>query len=111
MFQTQCKCIRHTWKLHKLKESLAFSALLSSDDSDGQFSVLGRLLLGCIDHHTSLKRTKFTEPSVPWMKELDHNFITEKIHSMKITLDVKKNEPIFGTLETSQKRKQKMRKT
>ena len=30
---------------------------------------------------------------------------------MKITLDVKKTEPIFGTLETSQKRKQKMRKT
>ena len=30
---------------------------------------------------------------------------------MKITLHVKKTEPIFGTLERSQKRKEKIRKT
>ena len=110
MFQTQFTCIRHAWKLHKLKETLPFSALPSFDDSDGQFAVQRRLSLDCINHHTSLKRTKFTGPSVPWMRELDHNLITEKIHSMKTALHVKKTEPIFGTLETSQKRKQKILK-
>ena len=67
--------IRHTWKLHKLKESHPFSTLPSSDGLDGQLTVLNRLILDCFGHHTSLKITKFTGPSFPWMKELDHNLI------------------------------------
>ena len=73
--------------------------------------MLNRLILDCIGCHTSLKRTKFAGPLVPWMKELDHNLITEKIHSTNKTLHVRKTGPIFRTLETSQKRKQMMRKT
>ena len=30
-----------------------------------------KLILDCIDRHVPLKRTKFTGPPAPWMKQLD----------------------------------------
>ena len=73
-------------------------------------TVLNRLILDCFGHHTSLKITKFTGLSFPWMKELDHNLITKNTFH-KQNLHVRKTGPIFETLETNQDRKQKMQKT
>ena len=33
--------------------------------------MLNKLNLDCIDRHAPLKRTKFTRPPAPWMKQID----------------------------------------
>ena len=53
--------------------------------------MLNKLILDCIDRHATLKRTKFTRPPAPWMKQLDiielqkqrnkHRFLAHNIPS------------------------------
>ena len=51
--------------------TLAFSTVYSFDNPDVQLAVLNKLILDCSDRHAPLKRTKFTRPPAPWMKQLD----------------------------------------
>ena len=51
--------------------TLPFSTVYSFDNPDNQLAMLNKLILDCIDHHAPLKRTKFTRPPAPWMKQLD----------------------------------------
>ena len=51
--------------------TLPCSTVYSFNNPDNQLGVLKKLILHCVDHHAPLKRTKFTRPSVPWMKQLD----------------------------------------
>ena len=51
--------------------TLSFSTVCSFDNPDDQLTVLNKLILDCIDRHAPLKRTKFTRPPAPWMKQLD----------------------------------------
>ena len=34
-------------------------------------AIPNKLILDCIDRHAPLKRTKFTRPPAPWIKQLD----------------------------------------
>ena len=52
--------------------TLPFSTVYSFDNPDDQLAVLNKLILDCIDRHAPLKRTKFTRPPAPWMKQLDN---------------------------------------
>ena len=50
---------------------LPFSTICSFDNSDDQLAVLNRPILVSINQHGPLKRTKFTRPPAPSIKELD----------------------------------------
>ena len=50
--------------------TLPFSTVCSFDNPDDQLAKLSKLIFNCIDRHAPLKRTKFTRPSVPLMKQL-----------------------------------------
>ena len=47
----------------------------ATDESDEQISFLNQLILKCIDEHTSLKKTKPTRLSEPWMKSKNNHKI------------------------------------
>ena len=48
--------------------TLPFSTVYSFDNPYDQLAMLNKLILDCIDRHAPLRRTKFTRPRVPWMK-------------------------------------------
>ena len=71
--------------------TLPFLTVYSFDYPDDQLAMLNKLILDCIDCHAALKRTKFTMPPAPWMKQLDiielqkqrdkHRFLAHNIPS------------------------------
>ena len=52
-------------------KQLPFSIVNSFDNPDDQPDILNKIILECIECQAPLKRTKFTRPLVPWMKDLD----------------------------------------
>ena len=52
-------------------QQFTVSAVYSFDNPDDQLAMLNKLILDCIDRHAPLKRTNFTRPPVPQMKQLD----------------------------------------
>ena len=75
-FKTRQKYIRNM-KNFNTKEyytdfsTLPFSTVYNFGNPDDQLAMLNKLVLDCIDRHAPLKRTKFTLPPAPWMKQLD----------------------------------------
>ena len=51
--------------------TLLFSTVYSFGNPDYQLVMLNKLILDCIDRDATLKRTKFTRPPAPWMKQLN----------------------------------------
>ena len=51
--------------------TVPFLTVYSFVNADDQVAMLNTLILDCIDRHAPLKRTKFTRPPAPWMKQLD----------------------------------------
>ena len=72
-FQTRYKYIKNI-KNFNTKEyytdfsTLPFSTVYSFDNPYDQLAMLNKLILDCIDRHAPLRRTKFTRPRAPWMK-------------------------------------------
>ena len=52
-------------------KALLFSLICSSDDWKEQLDTLNKLIIGRLNQHTPLVKTKFTYTGVPWMKQLD----------------------------------------
>ena len=50
-------------------KQLPLSAVYALDDPDDQLSILNQLITESIANHAPLKRTKFTRPPAPWMKD------------------------------------------
>ena len=75
-FQTRAKYIRNI-KYFNIKDFIDdFKTLplylgYSFEDPNEQLDTLNNLILECIERHALLVKTKFTHPSVPWMKQLD----------------------------------------
>ena len=75
-FQTRYKYIKNM-KNFNTKEyytdfsTLLFSTVYSFDNPDYQLAMLNKLILDCIDRDATLKRTKFTRPPAPRMKQLN----------------------------------------
>ena len=73
LFQTRYKYIRNMRNFN-IKEyyadfsTLPFSTVYSFENPDDQLAMLNKLILDCIDRHAPLRRTKFTRPRAPWMK-------------------------------------------
>ena len=76
MFQARYKYIRNM-KNFNTKEyytdfsTLPFSTVSSFGNPDDELAMLNKLILDSIDRHAPQKRTKFTRPPAPWMKQLD----------------------------------------
>ena len=76
LFQTRYKYIKNM-KNFNTKEyytdfsTIPFLTVYSFDNPHDQLAMLNKLILGCIDHHALLKRTKFTRPPALLMKQLD----------------------------------------
>ena len=51
--------------------TLPFWTVCRFDNPDERLTMLNKVMLDYIDRHVSLKRTKFTRPPAPWMKQLD----------------------------------------
>ena len=51
--------------------TIPFLTVYSFDNPHDQLAMLNKLILGCIDHHALLKRTKFSRPPALLMKQLD----------------------------------------
>ena len=51
--------------------TLPFSTVYSFDNPDDQLAKLNKLISHWSDRHVPLKKTKFTGPPAPWMKQLD----------------------------------------
>ena len=75
-FQTRAKYIRNI-KYFNIKDfiddfkTLSLYLGYSFEDPNEQLDTLNNLILECIERHALLVKTKFTHPSVPWMKQLD----------------------------------------
>ena len=95
-FQTRYKYIRNmknvnTKEYYTDLRTLPFSTVYSFDNPEDQLAMLNKLILDCIDRDSLLKRTKFTRPPAPWMKQLDiielqkqrnkHRFLAHNIPS------------------------------
>ena len=52
-------------------KQLPFSIVNSFNNPDDQPDILNKIILECIECQAPLKRTKFTRPLAPWMKDLD----------------------------------------
>ena len=52
-------------------KQLPFSIVNNFDNPDDQPDILNKIILECIECQAPLKRTKFTRPLAPWMKDLD----------------------------------------
>ena len=48
--------------------TLPFSSAYIFDNPDDQLAMLSKLILDCIDRHAPLKRTRFSRPPAPWIK-------------------------------------------
>ena len=84
--------------------NLPFCAIYDFNDPEDQLAVLNKLLFDSINQHDPLKMTKLTRLAVPWIKELDllyYKTNSKNIDSLITTLQAKKAESIFRTLETS----------
>ena len=51
--------------------TLPFSTVSSFGNPDDELAMLNKLILDSVDRHAPQKRTKFTRPPAPWMKQLD----------------------------------------
>ena len=54
--------------LNRVKQ-LPTSLVYACDEPDGKISALDKLVNQCISEHAPIKRTKFTHPPAPWMKD------------------------------------------
>ena len=75
-FVPRYKCIRHEKNFDQNAftrdfAELPLSVIYSSDDPDEQLEMLSKLFRECIDRHAPLKRTRFSHPLAPWLKELN----------------------------------------
>ena len=52
-------------------KQLPTSLVYSFDEPDDKISVLNKLVNQCISEHAPIKRTKFTRPPAPWLKDLE----------------------------------------
>ena len=73
-FQKLHKYVRDENNLNLNKYILQFKQLPTSlvyafDEPDDKISVLNKLVNQCISEHAPMKRTKFTHPRAPWMKD------------------------------------------
>ena len=73
-FQKLHKYVRDENNLNMNKYILQFKQLPTSlayafDEPDDKISVLNKLVNQCISEHAPMKRTKFTRPPAPWMKD------------------------------------------
>ena len=48
--------------------TLRFSSIYILDNPDDQLAMLSKLILDCIDRRAPLKRTTFSRPPAPWIK-------------------------------------------
>ena len=82
--------------------TLPLSTIYSFDNSDDQLALLNKLILDCIGRYAPLKRTKFTRPPAPWMKQLDiielrkqwdkYRFLAHNILSKEYWINFRKNK-------------------
>ena len=73
-FQKRYKYVRDEKNVDMNKYILDFKQLTTSlvyafDEPDDKISVLNKLVNQCVSEHASIKRTKFTHPSAPWLKD------------------------------------------
>ena len=73
-FQPRYKYIRCEKQLDMNKfiadiNFVPFSTVYAIDDPNEKLSIFNDLLLDCINQHAPLKRTKFTRPPAPWMRD------------------------------------------
>ena len=73
-FQKRYKYVRDEKNLDMNKCILDFKQLPTSlvyafDEPDDKISVLNKLVNQCISEHAPIKRTKFTRPPAPWLKD------------------------------------------
>ena len=71
-------------------KQLPFSIVCSFNNPDDQLETLSKIILECIKRHAPLRRTKFTGPPAPWIKDLDilelqnhRNKLRYKAHSKR----------------------------
>ena len=50
-------------------KQLPTSLVYAFDEPDDKISVLNKLVNQCISEHAPIKRTKFTRPPAPWLKD------------------------------------------
>ena len=113
-FQTRYKYIRNM-KNFNTKEyytdfsTLPFSIVYKFDKLNDQLAVLNKLTLDCIDRHAPLKRTKFTRPAAPWMKQIDIIELQKQCH--KYSIPSKESWIYFRNARNKLKKKIKETKT
>ena len=95
-FQKRYKYVRDEKGLDMSKYILDFKQLPTSlvyafDDPDDKVKILNKLVSQCITEHAPTKRTKFTRPPAPWLKD-------PEISNAKNTLDnYERNQEIVIT--------------
>ena len=65
--------IMKEFEIGKFKDfrMIPLSSVYCSDDPEDQSDILNKIILLCIEEHTTFKRVTFTRPPAPWMKNLD----------------------------------------
>ena len=94
--------------------TLLFSTVYSFDNPGDQLAMLNKLILDCIDRHAPLKKTKFTRPPAPLMKQLDITELQKQRHKYRFlahNMPSKENWINFRDARNKLKRKIKDTKT
>ena len=86
--------------------------MYSFNNPDDQLETLSKIILECIERHASLKKTKFTHPTAPWMKDPDIVALQNQRYKLRYKAHSKRTRSAWGAYrKTRNEIKQKINAT